>query len=249
MAALALVIVVAILTFWLGGKGDEMVSYVSFAAAGISIFLAITAIFYSFLEHGYSRQHIGQMDSLIRDASSIMRDASHAVSEKASLVAESAESMQETVLSIIGKQGISTERIIQTKPLEEVTFRLNGSNIEFIPLIMLYCLVESDENKKTINLLEITRLLSPNIKEENIIINMAIIQMGVMFGLSCFFDPSTVEVKGNEQKAKNLPSSLKSYIIEEVNSRIKDISSPSETRERLKDHIQKIDQYFAAQKE
>jgi hypothetical protein len=49
--AIAGIILLAIITYWLGGKGNEIVSYIGFASAIVSIILALVAIFYSIVQN------------------------------------------------------------------------------------------------------------------------------------------------------------------------------------------------------
>jgi len=62
-------LLICILTFWLGDKGNEIVSYVSFASALISIVLALVAIFYSFIQNTNSQKNLGEMQTLIESIS------------------------------------------------------------------------------------------------------------------------------------------------------------------------------------
>ena len=74
MMAVFAVILIALVTFWVGGKGNEIVSYVSFASAIVSIILALVAIFYSIVQNVNSQQNIGEMKTLVSEASRIMRE-------------------------------------------------------------------------------------------------------------------------------------------------------------------------------
>ena len=72
--SLAAVILISVITYWLGGKGNEMVSYVSFAGALVSVVLAVVAIFYSIVQNLNSQQNIGEMKTLVAEASRIITE-------------------------------------------------------------------------------------------------------------------------------------------------------------------------------
>ena len=144
--ALGILLLISVITFWLGGKGNEMVSYVSFASALISIILALVAIFYSMSQNTSSQQNIGEMKTLIEQASALM-------AEKAGAMTEEAKAIRETGHAIIAK----FQPVVggESEPLEGQSFQLDISKAGSSFLLVLYCLVKSYEHRKRILLEEI----------------------------------------------------------------------------------------------
>ena len=94
--AFAALLLLAVITYWLGGKGNEIVSYVGFASAVTSIVLAIIVIVYTFYQTNRSEQNISEMRRLISEGQEIMV-------EKAGTLTEEAKAFREEGLSISKK--------------------------------------------------------------------------------------------------------------------------------------------------
>ena len=127
------VLLLGIVTFWLGGKGSEMASYMSFAGACTSIVLAVIAIIFSFIYNSRSQQNLGEMRSLISEASRSMV-------EKAGVLTEKAGSMEQSSLSIIRFLQSPGHVSSPSPDLEGQTFRLNTSHCSHQGLMILYFL-------------------------------------------------------------------------------------------------------------
>lgn len=239
IAALAFVIMLAVITFWLGGKGSEIVSYVSFAAACSSILLAVTAIFYSFLEHGYSRQHIGQMDALIREASSIMKDASRTVSEKATVFAEKASAFEK----VVGFLQAAAQPTTVSAPSEH-EFKFNASLSPGITLYVFYAISRSYVLEKSTSLYDLMGKLYPEEPQKDPLeYNLS---LGILLSLMPFLEKGSLEIRADHQKAIKLPIGFMDHISDEVEHRKRTLTG--ERKENFQRCIGIIDQDFAAQK-
>lgn len=236
IAALAFVIMLAVITYWLGGKGSEIVSYISFAAACSSILLAVTAIFYSFLEHGYSRQHIGQMDALIREASSVMKDASRTVSEKATVFAE-----KTSVLEKVAERLQAAEQSTTVSAPSEYKLEFNASLSRGITLYVFYAISKSCVLKKSISLYDLMGKLYPEKPQEDPF--EYILSLGILISLLPFLEKGSLEIRADHQKAIKLPTGFVDHISAEVKHRKKTLTG--EGKENFQRRIGIIDQDFA----
>jgi len=95
--AFGVFLVVGIVTFWLGGKGNEIVSYMSFASTLIAIALALVAIFYSMIQHTSSQQNIGEMRTLVSDASRIMTEKASAMEQQSVAMSKMAQLLTQSI--------------------------------------------------------------------------------------------------------------------------------------------------------
>lgn len=87
---LGVLLLISIVTYWLGGKGNEIVSYMSFASVLVSIILALVAIFYSFFQNVSSQQNIGQMRTLISEASRVMTEKATSMEQHSIIMSKTA---------------------------------------------------------------------------------------------------------------------------------------------------------------
>ena len=106
-------LLIATFTFWLGGKGNEIVSYMSFASTLIAIVLALVAIFYSMIQHTGSQQNIGEMRTLVSEAS-------RRITEKAS-------SMEQQSVAMSRMTQLLAQSIGTGLPRNTTTFHLDAS--------------------------------------------------------------------------------------------------------------------------
>lgn len=227
--ALGGLLLIGIITFWLGGKGNEIVSYVGFASASISIILALVAIFYSMIQHTSSQQNIGEMRTLVSEASRIM-------TEKASSMER-----QSVVMSRITQ--LLAQSIGTGLPQSTATFHLNVSNCSHLGLLALYGLAKSYKHNKPFAVLE---LLTRRYADTNIRFVLYNYTMGLIIGFSCFLEAGSIagDLEAGSIKANKLPPAFEEYIVQNVNERIKHAS------ESMKNFLQEgkldIDSYFAA---
>jgi hypothetical protein len=236
MLAFAILLLITIITYWLGGKGNEMVSYVSFASALISIVLALVAIFYSMSQNTSSQQNIGEMKTLIEQASTLM-------AEKASAMTDEAKAMRETGRAIIDKIQPLPEVTGESKTLEGPPFQLDVSRTGPVLLIVLYCLGKSCKHHKHISFKEIMALIYKEDKlgsSDNIA--NAMVALAMVNVLQCLFEKgSMVNHNFSDVEVKNLPANFTKHVLDEVEKRIKESSA---TESYFKESIQAINDYF-----
>ena|GEM_PF-5717537 len=105
IAGVGFLVVVAVVTGWVGGKGNEIVSYVSFAGAITSMFLAAVAIFYSIVHNTSSQQNIGEMRNLLREVTGLVRAGATEMSTSAAAMVKKAHTMEETFTTAFSEKG------------------------------------------------------------------------------------------------------------------------------------------------
>lgn len=231
--ALGCVILLALVTFWVGGKGNEIVSHISFAGAVASIVLAIVAIIYTFVQSIYSQQNTGEMRRLIWEASRIMTD-------KAGVLAEKADSMDQRSLLMI--------RMLQTVPqhatgrpaLPGHTFRMNTSDCSLIGLLLLYYLAMCYEHRREASKDDLTKAVFGEILSSYYKFLDPFFD-GVLDGLSCFFEPGTIKSKEGTAKFKSLPEGFVQYVSDEVHKRIEDDNCDPVAKARFAKAIKRVD--------
>jgi hypothetical protein len=241
---LAAVLLLAILTFWLGGKGNEIVSYMSFAGAIASIVLAVIAIVYSFVYNISSQQNIGEMRVLISEASRIM-------AEKASVLTRKANSMEQSSLSIV-RFLESPGRVGSPDPdLEGRKFRLNTSDCSNQGLMILYFLTQCCEHGRELSSTKLWLCLYGPVLSVNHRL-LEIFADGFVDGISCFLEPgSTVrrevthkgEVIRLPGEMKRFPKGFEEYIRDAIRKRIEEGGFDERSKAQWREAIDRIDTY------
>jgi hypothetical protein len=245
--AFATLLLIAIATYWLGGKGNEIVSYVSFASAIVSIILALVAIFYSFVQNVNSQQNIGEMRTLVSEASRIM-------TEKAGTLAERAVSMEDHIKQLTPLLKPSAKVSGTVKPLKDKTFSfdVSGSSISFV--LTLYYLAKCCELQKPMKLWSLATLIGNVTEKEEVSDDIKragyFYGIGVLQCLQCFWGFKNIvfseEVgKGHVAAINEVPSGFQENILEVIDNRMRDTDEPSE-KERLSTAMKEIDAFVAA---
>ena len=243
--AVAAIILLAIVTFWLGGKGNEIVSYMSFASAIVAIILALVAIFYSIVQNVNSQQNIGEMRTLVSEASRIM-------TEKASTLSEQAISMEDSVKQLIPLLEPSVKVSETATPLQKETFRFDASDSSNYFLLALYYLAKCHELKKRMELWSFSTVVKTTKSAEQYSVNKAMYQMylaGTLLSLRCFWGPKSIVMSGYNggiiAEIKELPSGFQKNILEVIDNRIRVTDEPS-AKEWLSTCMKRIDALVAA---
>jgi hypothetical protein len=241
--AFAVLALIAIITFWLGGKGNEIVSYISFASALVSIILALVAIFYSFVQNVNSQQNIGEMKILVSEASRLM-------TEKAGTLAEQAMSMEESLQQLLKTSG---EFSGPATPLTDETFLFDSSHTAVTTLLIFYYLTRCHELKKLLKLNILWHFVTnpgvvePIGKQEKIC--LALYAGGLLHGLQCFLEPESIVIHGDFSKyeIRKLPSGFKENILKTIKTRIEAAEVKDEHRIWLSEDMKKIDAHVEAE--
>ena len=234
---------IAIITFWLGGKGNEIVSYISFASALISIVLALVAIFYSIVQNVHSQQNIGEMRTLVSEASRIM-------TEKAGTLADSAISLEEALQQVLKP---SEESSSLPTPLSNQTFQFDASKASATVLLIFYFLTKCYEFKKPLILTTLARfVINPATVEppnRELKIQLAVYGGGLIHSLQCFLEPGSIVSCGEPWKLeiKKLPSGFKENIIKAIDTRTGVAETKKEHKVWLNEGMKKIDAHVEAE--
>ena len=223
----------AIITFWLGGKGGEIVSYMSFGGALGSIVLAVVAIIYAFVCSINSQQNTGEMRRLIWEASRIM-------TEKAGVLSERAGSMEERAQIMIRMLQSPPRPTTKRPALPGQTFRMNTSDCSLVCLLMLYYLARCHEHGREVSLTDLNKAVYGEILSSYYRILDTFFE-GVRDGLSCFLEPGSIEIKGAPRKVKSLPEGFIEYVTDEVHRRLKEDSGYPEAQMRFAEAIKRVD--------
>jgi len=239
-------LLIAIITYWLGGKGGEIVSYVSFASALISIVLALVAIFYSIVQNVSSQQNIGEMRTLVSEASRIM-------TEKAGLLTDQADLMQQTVTQLQFLQPLAKDSDVGLA-LEGETFQFNPSGSSIGCLLTLYCFAKLYEFQKPVQLSNLAKLV-PRLSEHDksrsdVVLAIALYGVAMLQCLNCFLEPGSIildEGIWGEQEIRKLPSGFKENILKTIKDRIKDPSTEPKDKDWLETKVQEINAYVEAE--
>jgi len=227
----AAVILLGVITFWLGGKGNEIVSYVSFASALASIVLAAVAIIYAFIYNIHSQQNLREMRNLVSEVSRI-------VTEKASILTEKAGSMEQSSLSII-RFLQSPRRVSSPSPdLEGQIFRLNASDCSNQGLLILYYLAQCCEHSRKPSSDNLWLCLYGPVLSINHRL-IGIYAEGLVDGISYFLEPGST----GKGEVMSLPEGFKEYIKDAISRRIKESDFDEGAKAQWREVIERIDNY------
>ena len=231
--ALAGVILLAVITFWLGGKGNEIVSYISFAGTVATIVLAVVAIIYTFVYNITSQQNTGEMRRLIWEASRIITD-------KAGVLAEKADSMDQKSLLIIRMLQAPPQHTTQRPALPGHTFRMNTSDCSLICLLILYYLARCHEQGREISKIDLSKIVYGEVLSSYWKFLDSYFD-GILEGLSCFLEPGNIRSNGAPPQVRSLPKGFVEYVTDEVRKRLKEDNDYPEAQERFAEAIKRVD--------
>ncbi|HBG27597.1 MAG: hypothetical protein A2Y10_15835 [Planctomycetes bacterium GWF2_41_51] len=225
---LGCIILISIVTFWLGGKGNEIVSYVSFASALISIVLALVAIFYSFIQTINSQKNLGEMQSLITQASKIMSEKADTMVLYTAHIANLTQNMARN----------STQPPLPTKH----QFKFYAATCSHIGILALYCLAKTASKKKPMSLLKIIELLANGNTNAR---DYYYYSMGVLIGFSCFMEQGVTNINIDSQLLTT-DLEFENYIRADINRRISDPLIEVQIKDTLNNCLKQIDAYFGS---
>jgi hypothetical protein len=240
--AISAIILLAVITYWLGEKGNEIVSYISFASAIVSIILALLAIFYSIVQNVNSQQNIGEMKTLISEASRLM-------TEKAGMLADSASSLEEIFQQFIKT---SDEASGPPTPLMDETFHFDASHAASFLLLSFYYMVKCYEFKKPMDLMMLADLSMPpvfektlNSRQKNLI---SFLGVGIISCMQCFLEIGSIKkTEGKrEVRIEKLPSGFPKNILTIINARINTAKTNDKEKILLEIGVKVIDSYVKA---
>ena len=233
-----------VITFWLGGKGNEIVSYIGFASALVSIVLAVVAIIFAFIYNIHSQQNLREMRSLVSEAS-------HIITEKASVLTEKAGSMEQSSLSII-KLFQTPENISSPSPdLQGQTFRLNISDCSNQGLMILYFLAQCCEHGRE----PLSTKLWLCLHGPVLSVNHRLLELysdGFVDGIICFLEPgSAVKREVTDEgvvmrlpsRVKRFPKGFKEYVRDAISKRIEEGGFDKRAKAQWHKAIDRIDTY------
>lgn len=236
---IATVILLGVITFWLGGKGNEMVSYVSFASAITSIILAVVAIIYSFIHNSNSQQNIGEMRTLVSEASRIMTEKADTMVDQSVSIGESLRDLVETSAKVSGPSA----------PLTDNTFSFDASNAPATVLLTFYYLAKCHEHHKPMDLNSLAFLICLPVRKqqtqisENLKRNVSLFGTGILSCMRCLLESESVVFIGpdlDKVEIKKLPTGFMENILSVINYRIQDSRREPSEKTRLENGMKKI---------
>lgn len=245
----AFFLLVTIITFWLGGKGNEMASHISFASAAISIVLGIVVIFYMFHQNRDFQQNISEMKNLISEVPHAMKEAVGTITKQAGVITDTAETMEQRALEMTKLLESPTPTPTPTPELEGETFTLNLSAFPYPGLLILYYTARVQERDGEVDLQTVAKCLfvGEDIKWEKVDFkHMRFYTMGLLHCLSCFLKPGSIDASASSIEVSELPTGLKDSVLEAINERLE--SKEGEIRQLLEAKLKAIDAEFEAAK-
>jgi len=242
--AFAVLALIAIITFWLGGKGNEIVSYISFASAIVSIVLAVVAIIYSIVQNVNSQQNIGEMRTLVSEASRLMTEKADAMEDQAMLIGESLRQFTETSTKVSGP----------STPLEDEKFIFDASHSSIPLLLTFYYVAKCNELKKPMKLMSLSELiLNPEDVERVSIQEKLQLKLQMYFYgaagldcLKCFWGFDGILFQKGSVKIEKIPTGFKENILKIITSRVQDSRREPSEKMYLEIGMKKIDTHVEA---
>ena len=231
-------IIVACVTFWVGGKGNDIVSYLGFAGTITSIILAVVAIFYAFVQNVSSQQHIGKMQNIMAN-----------VDESARNLSLHSESLHQEV-GRIGQAQSELMSAVQSQPVSgsgmpTVSHKAYSlREISITGITTFYWLTKTLKSDKA---------SSPKILADLIRFSDAEYIYGLVVGFHfCPLKEMEILVDKDTLRAKKLPAEFSQAVRERLESMVKFLSKSKNegTREfskTLQATREKIDAYFAVE--
>lgn len=230
----AFVILVAASIFF-GGKGNEIVSYVSFAAAICSIILAVIAIFISIVQHSSSQQNRGEIRNLVEQASKVMGEKADKVSQRAQSIEDVVKQLMETTTAENGEKVEPQD----TQPQPEI------SRFHSYILLTLYSFGQSYDKSKGISMSVFSEIVVP----DTAVLTGAGFLLGIMVYIQGLWGEESWEYHGEKEdmmiKFNIVPEGLTKNVRQEIGRRIP-MPGFSKRKEYLERGLRKIDAYFEA---
>jgi len=251
--------VVAIFVYWVGGKGSEIVSYLSLASAIVAIVLAAIVIVYMYYQDNRAQhymekvgENVIQMRGLISDVPRLMKDTAQTVEKATGSVREEVESLRNSFLMRETTQ-TPTQAGDEEQAAGTPQLPLNTAKCLWLPLLVFYTVVKAYQSKQSIRTDKVAEAVFEARREDSPLMILAGQHsvLGIILGLSCFLQPKSIEVTGKtevkvyEVSIKKLPPAFVEHIPTAVQQHIEDPNMTKEQRERLQAFKDKIDQYFA----
>lgn len=254
--AIAAIALLAVVTFWLGGKGNEIVSYFSFASALVSIVLAVVVIFYTFYQaersarnSERSEQNIGEMKGLISQTPAIIREGVGTITEKADVITEETKAMRQYVTEMT-KMSESPEPTSTPMPeLEGETFKLNFLEVSNYALLILYYTARAAERDGKLHLEVLSECFHPGEKTSSVREKTRLNQffaLGLLNGISCFLNPGSLKKCPELIEVRVLPEGFKDRVLTNIKERIKAKDGDEIGKGKLKVILGAIDALFEA---
>jgi len=208
--AFAVFALITILTFWLGGKGNEIVSYISFASALISIVLALVAILYSFFQNVNSQQNIGEMKTLVSTASKIITD-------KADILAETAKSMANFNKDLYKGflKHISAPATIPSDKISIPVF-FNTMITSELTRLFVFFLWKSNTLRKTLRIQQFVDIVKPLVRMSETELSSHV--YGILHGLACCLQAFLLVKEQTEVQLLKLPENFETSVKDMVAS-------------------------------
>ncbi len=194
--AFATLILVGVITFWLGGKGNEMVSYIGFAGTLISIILAVVAIFYSIVQGVSSQQNIGEMKTLVSEASRIMT--------------EKAESM-ESLLRAQQESVKLTSSPPESRPTVEVKVSFSLSYASHLTRFFAYFLLRSYTAERLLPVEQFVSITKPLVKMTET--QLSSYAFGTLHAFACCFAEYLEVEDQTKVRLKGLPDNFETHVL------------------------------------
>ena len=222
------VLLLAVITFWLGGKGNEIVSYVGFAAAICSIVLAVIAIIFSILYSIRSQENVGEMRRLVDEGYALIRQTGQDISSKAERLEESAK-----VIEQMGKSAPSekTKKVGIPSDIYQhlIPTCSNGG------LVVFYIVAKCNEKKKRVSLQTLATRFPVNKVTESYFLGFCTAAMGMLVDL---LEPGTI-VENGGYRVEKLPKDFQELVF-------KTIALRRPESEFLQEYLLIVDKYFEA---
>ncbi len=209
--AFAALLLLAVITYWLGGKGNEIVSYVGFASAVVSIILAVIVIVYTFYQTNRSEQNISEMRRLIDEGY-------HTMTDKADLIVKQTESLEQAMAGIT-QPPTDSDTISAPLTLIKEAGTLDLAAYSKGGLLVLYSLAKSYELRKPISWKAISAELFKGKEGQTKV--TCYYGFGVIQSFRAFLGRDDLIWSAEQQELKRLPDGFKEDVIAEIDLRFK----------------------------
>jgi len=195
--AFSVFVLIAVVTYWLGGKGNEIVSYISFASGLVSIILALVAIFYSIVQNVYSQQNIGEMKTLVSEASRIMTEKAGTLENAVKRILQWPVTVKDTTSTTTPAGPIDVSVFFSLKTTSDLA------------RLFIYFLLNSFTSEKLLPMEKFVGIVKPLVKMSAA--QLSSHMYGVLFGIAC-----SLEVKLNEEQTEvrllKLPDNFENHL-------------------------------------
>jgi hypothetical protein len=230
IALAATVLLAAIALSW--GTNEDLTSRVGFASCGISIVLAIIAIFWAFKQGLETQRNISTMEKLIADASRI-------VTEKTGHIVEKVDWLREKMMQAPAEAAVS-EKLPLIDAAEGdagVDKGYDIANTSFAALETLYWIVKAHKSEKASTL----KIFAETLEPSEISMHYA---WGYCLGLNDGGTKFKLVAREDTLKAVQIPEDLEAEVNKEIDHFIREPKEREGLVELLKENLAKIDAYF-----